>query len=796
MTDEGHYSCKSMTAIMGKKSKQNEEEIENRERKDEKNQIGSLKTIDDYIIKETIGKGTFSTVKLGEHIKTKQKVAIKILNKEKIKEEEDLVRIKREIKILSMMDHPNVIKTYKNIENEKNYYLIMEYCDGGELFNYIVDKEKLDEDEASMFFYQLINALEYIHSLGIAHRDLKPENLLLVKNKLIKIIDFGLSNYFDGETKLETPCGSPSYASPEIIKGELYNGFCIDVWASGIIMFAMLCGYLPFDDDDDENEEKEDAEDDEEEEGENDEEINKNKKKFNSANISNDSDDDSEKSEDNEVMFQKILSGKLDYPSDLSDYAVDLMKKILVVDPKKRIEIKDIKKHKFYLLGQKNYLLNQKNIAKDEAILEPLKDNTTDDKNTKDKYTSCNNDKNSNENKNDDKREITLNTNDEAKIKDIYIEDNNKNKNENKKNVIQKKDIKDEGKKEMAKKDIKDEMEEYEKKLYENYLRKAINIQKNASFMNKKKKENINIVNRDKEKEKVRSKEKQKSKEKEKQKEKKNINININKVNIVNINAIRSMMDKNLKKFSKNKNNYTLNEIILDFNPNSIETNKQTVISSSKRFNTNNNILNQYRVPLRKINPIVRKNFDFSLNSNRNNISNSISNLYFYNENNKNINQNAFTINAQDIAIKRRNYTENKLLKNNINFIMHGNYKKEEQNSKYFNAPSKLNSIDHYQDSSRIKYNKPFLPIIKTSLYKNFANNSINNNKDTSYSSSILKTESSINDNRKRLIYFGKNEFKKLRNNTDHIMNNEFRYKIFNNNNFKKFNFSDFNSIH
>ena len=460
MTDEEHYSCKSMTVIMGKKSKQNEEEIENKGKKDEKHKIGSFKTIDDYIIKETIGKGTFSTVKLGEHIKTKQKVAIKILNKEKIKEEEDLVRIKREIKILSMMDHPNVIKTYKNIENEKNYYLIMEYCDGGELFNYIVEKEKLDEDEASMFFYQLINALEYIHSLGIAHRDLKPENLLLVENKLIKIIDFGLSNYFDGETKLETPCGSPSYASPEIIKGELYNGFCIDVWASGIIMFAMLCGYLPFDDDDDENEEKEEVEDDEEEEGENDEENNKNKKKFNSANISSGSDsNDSEKSEDNEVMFQKILSGKLDYPSDLSDYAVDLMKKILVVDPKKRIEIKDIKKHKFYLLGQKNYLLNQKNISKDETILEPLKNKTICDKNTndKDKDISGNNDKNLNENKNDDKRENILNVNDEAKIKAIDIGD--RNKNENTKQGGQNKYKKDEGKKEMPKKDIKDEME-------------------------------------------------------------------------------------------------------------------------------------------------------------------------------------------------------------------------------------------------------------------------------------------------------------------------------------------------
>jgi len=787
MKDEEHYSSHSVTVNPSQNLKENEEE------KDEKNKIGSNKIIDEYIIKETIGKGTFSTVKLGENIKTKQKVAIKILNKDKIKEEEDLVRIKREIKILSVMDHPNVIKTYKNIENDKNYYLIMEYCDGGELFNYIVEKEKLDEDEASMFFYQLINALEYIHSLGIAHRDLKPENLLLVKNKLIKIIDFGLSNYFDGETKLETPCGSPSYASPEIIKGELYNGFCIDVWASGIIMFAMLCGYLPFDDDDDEDEEKE--EDEEEEEGENDEETNS-KKKPNSAKISSGSrsgsdSNDSEKSEDNEIMFQKILSGKLDYPSELSDYAVDLMKKILVVDPKKRIEIKDIKKHKFYLLGQKNYLLNQKNISKDTISLEPLKNDNIDDKinkekdKDKNKDISNNNDKNSKENKNEDKNENIINKNDEVKVK--TIEDNNKkdikkqvDQNKENKNVVKK-----EVKKEVVKKDIKDEMEEYEKKLYENYLRKAINIQKNTSFTNKKRKENI--VNKVKEKSKEKSREK--SKEKEKKNEKNNINININKVNIVNINPIRSMMDKNLKKFSKNKNNYTLNEIILDFNPNTIEANKQTVVSSSKRFNTNNNLFNQYRVPLKKINPILKKNFDYSLNSN--NISNS--NMHFYNENNKNINPNVFTISNQDITLRRRNNTENKLLKN-INFITHANYNKEEQNNKYYNFP-KLKSIDQQHDSSRIKYNKPFLPIIKTSLYNLFANNSINQNKDTSYSSSIMKTESSTNDTRKRLIYFGKNNFTKLRNNTDHLMSNEFRYKIFNNN-YKKLHFSDFNSIH
>ena len=162
MGDNKKKSNKSFT--YEDKASKDEEILENKKEKEKINKIENNKMIDDYIIKNTIGKGTFSTVKLGEHIKTKQKVAIKILNKEKIKEKEDLERIKREIKILQMMDHPNIIKTYKISENAKNYYIIMEYCDGGELFNYIVEKEKLDENEASMFFYQLISALEYIHS--------------------------------------------------------------------------------------------------------------------------------------------------------------------------------------------------------------------------------------------------------------------------------------------------------------------------------------------------------------------------------------------------------------------------------------------------------------------------------------------------------------------------------------------------------------------------------------------------------------------------------------------------------
>ena len=270
------------------------------------NQFNPPKTLGDYIIKKTIGKGTFSKVKLGVHKETKQKVAIKILEKSAIVEKDDLERIIREMTILNQIDHINVIKVYDIYESEDNYLIIMEYCEGGELFNYIVKNQKLSEEETSFFFYQIINGVEYLHSKNIVHRDLKPENLLLCEGNILKIIDFGLSNFYNGNY-LSTPCGSPCYASPEMVSGNKYNGFNIDIWAIGIILFAMLCGYLPFEDD------------------------------------------------DNDILFQKILECKLDYPKHLSSLAKDIMKKILVTNPEKRIKIPQIKKHKFYLMGKKLY---------------------------------------------------------------------------------------------------------------------------------------------------------------------------------------------------------------------------------------------------------------------------------------------------------------------------------------------------------------------------------------------------------------------------------------------------------
>ena len=205
--------------------------------------------IRNYSFKKDIGEGNFGKVKLGIFKPTGEEFAIKILNKNKIK-----IKMKNSIfkenEIITRFNHINVVYVFQILEDPQNYFIIMEYCKHGELFDYIVKNEKLSEEESSIFFYQLINGIEYIHSKGISHRDLKPENLLLAENKILKIIDFGLSHEFEGDELLKTKCGSPSYAAPEIICCPYYDGFKVDVWCCGIILYAMLCGYLPFEGED------------------------------------------------------------------------------------------------------------------------------------------------------------------------------------------------------------------------------------------------------------------------------------------------------------------------------------------------------------------------------------------------------------------------------------------------------------------------------------------------------------------------------------------------------------------
>ncbi|CAK0839845.1 unnamed protein product [Prorocentrum cordatum] len=206
------------------------------------------KYVGHYVLGKTIGEGTFGKVKLGTHVLTGQRVAVKVLEKDRIVEIADVERVAREVHILKLIRHPHIVQLYEIIETKRQLYLIMEYAAGGELFDYIVARDRVQEPEACRLFHQIISGIEKIHSMNIVHRDLKPENLLLDHNHAVKIVDFGLSNVFREGQLLRTACGSPCYAPPEMISGNPYLPRGCDLWSAGVILFAVVCGYLPFED--------------------------------------------------------------------------------------------------------------------------------------------------------------------------------------------------------------------------------------------------------------------------------------------------------------------------------------------------------------------------------------------------------------------------------------------------------------------------------------------------------------------------------------------------------------------
>jgi 5'-AMP-activated protein kinase catalytic alpha subunit len=230
-------------------------------------------------------------------------VAIKILEKIKVLDPSDKKRIEKEINILKKLRHNNIIQQFCIIETSNTIYIVTEYCSGGELFDYIISKKKLQENEACKIFQQIIAGVEYLHKIEIVHRDLKPENLLFDHNKDIKIADFGLSNYYPKDKFLSTPCGSPCYAAPEMVRGFKYHGSGVDIWSCGIVLFTMVCGYLPFED---ENQEK---------------------------------------------LFIKIAKGNFSIPSYISPQCKDLLKNILNTDPTKRLTFDKIKDHVWFKMG-------------------------------------------------------------------------------------------------------------------------------------------------------------------------------------------------------------------------------------------------------------------------------------------------------------------------------------------------------------------------------------------------------------------------------------------------------------
>uniref|UniRef100_A0A669B5K4 MAP/microtubule affinity-regulating kinase 3 n=1 Tax=Oreochromis niloticus TaxID=8128 RepID=A0A669B5K4_ORENI len=202
--------------------------------------------VGNYRLLKTIGKGNFAKVKLARHIPTGREVAIKIIDKTQLNPS-SLQKLYREVRIMKILNHPNIVKLFEVIETEKTLYLVMEYASGGEVFDYLVAHGRMKEKEARAKFRQIVSAVQYCHQKHIVHRDLKAENLLLDADMNIKIADFGFSNEFTVGGKLDTFCGSPPYAAPELFQGKKYDGPEVDVWSLGVILYTLVSGSLPFD---------------------------------------------------------------------------------------------------------------------------------------------------------------------------------------------------------------------------------------------------------------------------------------------------------------------------------------------------------------------------------------------------------------------------------------------------------------------------------------------------------------------------------------------------------------------
>ncbi|RUS70223.1 hypothetical protein EGW08_022016 [Elysia chlorotica] len=271
-----------------------------------------------YRLIKTIGKGNFAKVKLAKHVPTGKEVAIKIIDKTQLNPS-GLQKLFREVRIMKMLDHPNIVKLFEVIETEKTLYLVMEYASGGEVFDYLVAHGRMKEKEARAKFRQIVSSVQYCHQKHIVHRDLKAENLLLDSDMNIKIADYGFSNEFVPGNKLDTFCGSPPYAAPELFQGKKYDGPEVDVWSLGVILYTLVSGSLPFD-------------------GQNLKELR-----------------------------ERVLRGKYRIPFYMSTDCENLLKKFLVLNPMKRASLEAIMKDRWINIDYPdNDLKPYKEPSKDE----------------------------------------------------------------------------------------------------------------------------------------------------------------------------------------------------------------------------------------------------------------------------------------------------------------------------------------------------------------------------------------------------------------------------------------------
>ncbi|XP_069501236.1 serine/threonine-protein kinase MARK2 isoform X16 [Ambystoma mexicanum] len=261
--------------------------------------------IGNYRLLKTIGKGNFAKVKLARHVLTGKEVAVKIIDKTQLNSS-SLQKLFREVRIMKVLNHPNIVKLFEVIETEKTLYLVMEYASGGEVFDYLVAHGRMKEKEARAKFRQIVSAVQYCHQKLIVHRDLKAENLLLDADMNIKIADFGFSNEFTFGNKLDTFCGSPPYAAPELFQGKKYDGPEVDVWSLGVILYTLVSGSLPFD-------------------GQNLKELR-----------------------------ERVLRGKYRIPFYMSTDCENLLKKFLILNPSKRGTLEQIMRDRWMNVGHED----------------------------------------------------------------------------------------------------------------------------------------------------------------------------------------------------------------------------------------------------------------------------------------------------------------------------------------------------------------------------------------------------------------------------------------------------------
>ena len=680
----------------------NENNNLNKKNKESLEKVEFSKIVGNYLLFDQIGMGSFSKVTKAIHLITEQTVAVKILEKEKIEDEVDIERIIREIEILKTIMHPNIAQIYETYSTVHNIYLMMEYVEGGDLFDFITKTSFLSEPIACHIYRQIISVLDYLTEMGISHRDIKPENILLDESlKNIKFIDFGLSNYCKDKELLHSSCGSPCYASPEMLSGKPYRGVTTDVWSSGVVLYSMLVGSLPFDD----------------------QEIQK--------------------------LYEQIKVGKFYLPSTLSLEAIDLLKRILEVNPKKRITLKEIKDHPWFNKTNnplyKGIIYNINDINKNkfpydnEVISFVIKEFYNDDQNINNKKLI----------EMIQKHEINQYTatyylakKNIFKIEDYNYESNNRKEKNNKIELKIKNNIKETEKKEISRNDKKIK-ENKRSNTEDNMIINRIN-QKNTTkkyylFSNNKNNDN-NYLKSNKEKNIIRE-------------DLSNRNKDIPKLDLKNVNLI-SINNNPINK------PYTLREIspannlnnLLDFNLQ--KTNNPINILKTEETERNNNTILYKNNNIRKdILYLDKKNMytnnnknkgvflSFSKNEEKNNTQNKSNGLFIKDFDDELKSEN--NMNRKKKANSHRKKYFNMIPKLNISNVNIGNNYKKNMNMNiinYMNNKDKdlinLKNNNNNYNNIKVKNSFNFLNFNKNITIKNknknhiFLNTDLSNNKD------------------------------------------------------------------